>query len=1088
MESSISQLETDETYNAHEKKILKYWKDIDLYSKLGYVSTTDSQLSSFNFIDGPPFISSKNLHLGHLLVSTIKSSILNYKIMHGEKCTNKLGYDTHGLPSEMAGQKRLGISSVQEIESKNIGIAKFNEACKTMIHEYADSWTPIYEGIGRFIDTKNTYKTMDTPFMETIWYIFSKLYEPREPRELVYKSYKILPYSLGCQTSLSNFEAGQNYKELVTNSIYVYFPKENDPDTGFLAWTTTPWTLPKNVALCVNPTSIYIVAKMKKPSPSSPSFSLSPLCHYILSKNSLVHFKNLEIESEIGPGNLLVGTKYLPPFPHYPINYYQVISDDYVKDETSDTIGTGIVHIAPAHGEDDLRVSQKYRIISPENIHLIYEPDSAYPINFLDDADKNVIHSLKEKNILFGSMTFRHQYPFCDRSDMPLIYRLLPGYFIDVPSIRDEMIKLNEHVNWYPMDNNRTSVGRKRYENWVSNAESWNISRTRIFGTPIPIWESDDGTESVCVNSIHSLEELTGILSGSITDIHREFVDNLTIVSPRSGKILHRIPYVFDCWFESACVPFAQIHYPFEEELRSPESGEHYFDNHEYLCNFVAESFEQTKLWFYVMNVISTAILHKPAFHNAICSGLILDKTGKKLSKKLGNFVDPMELIERYGADSIRLYLLHSPASGAETLMFDENNVIKTKQNIIQYMNCVRFFLEYSIYFKEKLHSVDEELHCNHESLSLMDKWILQKIYEVRVKIEQHMEQYNVYDSVDEIIQFIELLTNWYLKLNRPRMKGQYGHDEQKTSLSVLYTVIYEFTILIAPFMPFISEHVFQHLPQYSDVPSDVPRSVHLAKYPVVVRTYGHEIVDNFEKLQSIICMVRALRDKLIPHNSVKIPIKNCKVHIDGSIDIPEFWELIQNEINSLTPIDVHDWNELSTHTEVKINERELGRKYRKNAGIMREKILKMTPEELVDSSCNIDSSCYTIVKTITSIDSDTTFVDEQNHIMVSIDCSFDQTIEDTFNIRKLISSIQNARKIAGLHPWNTVKIYYKFNEISTINNDLIVATIKKYDSELVEKLKANVIYDEIVHDETVHSYTFVHNWSITEISITIIW
>jgi len=1008
----MEQLKLDTSYCNFEKDVLEYWKNIELYRHLQKME--ESYKDTFRFLDGPPFVSGQ-LHIAHVMISFLKSTILNFQRMHEMKCDNKLGYDCHGLPIESVVCKKLGVGTKREIEE--MGIAKFNDVCKKTIKEYSGTWKPIFESIGRWADFDNVYKTMDVNFMESVWWTFKTLYT----RNLVYRSYRVMSYSYGCQTPLSNFESGLNYKELTTKSTYVFFPIKNNPKRGFIVWTTTPWTLPYNVAICVNPDAEYV------------------LCcengyEYIIGKKSIKNFKYDEIHP-FGIGKDLIGIEYEPPF-DFVVKYNKVIADNYVLD--TDDIGTCIVHIAPSFGEDDFRVCMEQKII---------ENDMLFKLDIIDDEGKNsngilvfdtndtIIEDLTNRKLLIKIQKYIHSYPYCYRTDTPLIYKLVSSYFINVTKIKDEMIELNKKINWYP-----THIGEKRFNNWLEGIKDWGISRMRYFGTPIPIWISEDGTEMEVIGSVEELEKITNT---KISDLHRENIDFLEI--KKNGKILHRINDVFDCWFESGSAPIASIHYPFENT--------HYFDDKEYLCDFISEGLDQTRGWFYTLLVISTAIFHKPAFKDVICTGLILDSCGVKISKKLGNYVDVEKLIKEYGADALRLYLIGSHLIKADSLLFNEDDIIKIKSKMIQYMNCVKFFIEHAINFTKG--NVDSKIKYleNYTGNNLMDKWILEELSNFRLAVEKNMKSYKIDKIVDDILEFIENLTNWYVKLNRNRIKNGY------VSIYVLYTVLIDFTKITAPFMPFLSEYVFKCIGNTT--------SVHMTLYPKNVCNYG--VMKDFKKLQLIAKMIRTLRDENKSHTSIRIPIKKCTIYCNTNLYY--LMDIIKEEVNCID-FDIKE-SYISYKYEVKCNSRVIGKRFRKDSIKIMEEIEKFDSEQLKqiynDKKVQIKFGLETYTLNVGEELNILMFSDVklnkyekcivQNDIVVIADMTYDEETQNLYQTRLLIRTIQDIRKKLDLHPWNKILVHYNVPE-----------NLIKYMPIIKEKIDNDMIFD-------IESNSYLFEW-----------
>lgn len=689
-----------------EEEIFQYWKDIDAF-QTSIKQSAEANRPAYVFYDGPPFATGLP-HYGHILAGTIKDIVLRWAHMSGFHVERRFGWDTHGLPVEFEIDKALNIKGPEDV--MKIGIKTYNDECRKIVMRYADAWEKIVLRLGRWIDFKNDYKTLYPEFMETVWWIFKQLYN----KGLVYNGVKVMPYSSACSTPLSNFESGQNYKDVVDPAIVISFPLVNDPDVSMLAWTTTPWTLPSNLLLCVNPELEYVKIKDKKTGKL-----------FILLESRLdVLYKKPKDECEIlekFPGKKLEGLHYEPIFDYFKeygqsINAFVIATDNYVTSES----GTGVVHCAPFFGEDDHRVALKVGVIKKGG-KIVCPLDSSCrftePVNdfvgvYVKDADKDIIKNLKARGRLIRDSTIKHSYPFCWRSDTPLIYRAVPSWFVRIEEFSSQLVELNKQTYWVP-----DFIKEKRFGNWLRDARDWAISRNRYWGTPIPLWVSDDYEEIVCIGSIQELKELSGV---EITDLHRENVDPITIPSKRPGKPpLKRVSEVFDCWFESGSMPYAQCHYPFENKKL-------FEDN--FPANFIAEGVDQTRGWFYTLLVLSTLLFGKPPFKNLIANGLVLASDGQKMSKRKKNYPDPLEIVKKYGADALRLYLINSPAVRAENLRFREEGVRDLLKDVfIPWFNAYRFLVQNILIYEQS--NPDQKFWFNKKNkicpYNIMDRWIL---------------------------------------------------------------------------------------------------------------------------------------------------------------------------------------------------------------------------------------------------------------------------------------------------------------------------------------------------------------------------
>lgn len=1042
----------------------------------GWVSAKDltkdhEVLTTFNetielFIDNNESISFNDLYK---MYTTTIVSITNvgpkhvYDITventHNFSANEIVVHNCHGLPIENKSSHDLGLKTKSDIEK--YGIDKFNKYCEDLEDSYSGTWESIYEKTGRFMDFKNAYETKNINYMESVWWAFNKLNQ----KGLVYKGWKVLPYSYGCESPLSNFEAKQNYKTIDTTTVYVKFKLASDLDHEkniyFVAWTTTPWTLTCNMALCVNPNIKYV------------------LCNdmYIVAENSV---QNLSL----GPGPVvktefyaygrdLVGKSYVPIFNYLKNNgkFYQILADNYVKDNT-DGFGTGIVHLAAAFGKDDCRICLDNNIIDNKTLNDVCPVNSLgqftdvvsdYKNILVFETDKLIIAHLKNTKLLIKKQIHSHEYPYCYRTNTPLIYKTSSSFFVEVTKIKDRLIEINRTINW-----SKEEIGKLKFENWLKDAEDWGVSRDRFFGTPIPAWVSDDGEEFITVGSIDELVKIAGLNEHQIpTNLHKEHIEHIIITLPITGKTLKLDGAVFDCWFDSGCVPYGQLHYPFENST--------YFDGKEYLSDFVAEGLDQTRGWFYTLLVLSVALLDKAPFKNVICTGMILDEDGKKISKMLGNYIDPSILIKKYGPDVIRMYFLKSPLVNAEPVLFNEKEVYELFQKIIPLINGFKFFVEHYNNFVFVNGDICLEYYDNPitEKLNMMDMWILEKITLLRNNVVKYMNLYQLNVPTKELLDFIEDLTNWYIKLNRDRLKGLHGTEQQLVSLSTLFTVLYDYVLLIAPFMPFLSEHLYLSLHVIIDVVNlKKVNSVHLHDYPKDNKFRLYNMSTSFDKLKHVVKIIRTIRDSSSTHSSVKIPIKECTIyHHDDTYlnEIKTLTDLIVDEVNCLTFNFKVISDDMKKYT-IKPNFKLLGSKYKndcKKITNILENIDQHTLKELfngnISLNVNIDDKLIEITKDeftiMVSLSFSTTgslkFV-ENNGLIVKADLTYDQHVHDQYEIRKFIIFVQNYRKINKLKPSNRLTLYFDLDSDHPIT-DYIENLFLEFQPLLNKKLGTNV-------------------------------
>lgn len=841
----------------NEMEMSSYWKDHSVYS---LVKEKNRDQDNVNFVDGPPFVSSDTLHYGHLAIGYSKDTIRRYLEQHSSNVSNRLGFDCHGVPSETRAIKDLNIDSK---DIQEYGIDRFCDFCSDMIDRYSGSWDEVYDLMGRDNDKKNRYFTKDLNFMESELWAFKTLYD----KGFVRTGFGVHPYSIGCQTVLSAWEAKESYDNVKDTSLYVKFKVIGTEKDYLVAWTTTPWTLPSHCALCVNAKTVYVKIRDQETEE-----------HYYVAKSNIVNMygkklKNVEIVSEI-LGSELEGLEYEPVFSYLDSlrekGAFRVYCDNYVKTEDSSEesdfeekrsksklVGTGIVHMAPAFGEDDFRVCNGF-LADKEIAETCFVDNTGcftlekYKGRLVFDCNKDISQEIKSK--IFKREEITHRYPFCDRSKTRIIYKVVEVIFIETTKIKDDMIKNNRLTEWHPK-----SIGEGRFHNWLENTRDWAVSRTRYYGTPIPMWQSEDGSEVLVFGSVEEIEKASG---KKITDLHRQHLDDIIIVS-ESGKELRRVPYVFDCWFDSGCVPFAQYHYPFENR--------DFVDKKEFMADLILEGIDQTRGWFYSLLVLSTAIFNKPSSRTIVCCGIVLAESGLKMSKRLKNYNDPKDTISSYTSDAIRIYLISSPVLRAESMRFSEKYLKDMRNKLAPLYNSV---LLYNSHFKNsKIDLLDSD--------DYVDVWIRSKMTTLRKEIEKDMESYRLNRAVFNILEFIDNFCNWYIKLNRMRIR-----DKDMKCVSTFYKTLYDISVLSAPFMPFLSEFIFQKIRTDND-----PLSVHLCDYPQN-EDYNEYVEKSFEYVQTCIQGVRNLRNRVqLGFTSVKKPIK--KVTITTSKEI-------KNKLDSL--------------------------------------------------------------------------------------------------------------------------------------------------------------------------------------------
>ena len=978
-----------------EKSILNFWEREKAFQK-SLELTKDKR--PYIFYDGPPFATGLPHH-GHLVASTIKDIIPRYFTMKGYYIERRFGWDCHGLPVEYEIDKKMGMSAQETV--KKIGIKAYNDECRSIVQRYSKEWETTIKRLGRWVDFENDYKTMDPEFMESVWWVLRQLWD----KKLIYQGTKVVPYSVALGTVLSNHEASSNYQDVQDPAITVLFeldePFEGDK-TYLAAWTTTPWTLPSNLGLCLGENIDYV--KVLDEENNNKIIVAKERLQAVAGKK-----KKLKVLEEF-KGSKLKGKTYKPLFPYFSSfkkeGAFQILNDDFVTTGS----GTGVVHLAPDFGEDDNRVMKASEIHSHacpvDEMGKFTQEVTDYKGHLVKSADKQIIKDLKAKNLLFDQSVIVHAYPHCPRSNTPLIYRSIPSWYVNVESIKEKIIKANKQILWVP-----GHIKEGRFGKWLEGARDWAISRNRIFGTPLPIWVNDKTENKICIGSISELEKYT---EQKITDLHRENVDHLTFNIPGEEGTYRRVSEVLDCWFESGSMPYAQIHYPFENK--------NVFDQG-FPAEFIAEGLDQTRGWFYTLTVLAAALYDKPAFKNVIVNGLVMAEDGKKMSKSLKNYTPPDELMDKYGADALRLYLINSGLVKGEEQRFADIGVKDmVRRALLPWYNSFKFFQTYASIDQWKTH---EHLEFGD---NITDKWILSNLQTLKKNISKEMEEYKLYNVVPALFNFIEDLTNWYIRLNRSRFWGEGLSQDKKQAYSTLYTAIKELSVAMAPFSPFLSEHIFQELKKFGEL-KEV--SVHHCTYP----TQNEDFIDaNLEdavgRMQQIILLGRQKRNKT--SIKVKTPLSQLTIiHKNKDLlrEISKLESYIESELNVKKVVYSEDEDKF-IKLYAKPNSPVLGKRFGKEFGKFRQAISKMTASDLL----NLEKAGEIEIMGEKLSPSDILIFREAKEgseaisnrfISIELDCNLTDDLIAEGLAREVVNRIQKSRKELGFNVSDRIQITY---------------------------------------------------------------
>ncbi len=1017
---------TNLNFVEREKNIEKFWADNKIFEK-SIDSRKDGE--TYTFYDGPPTANGKP-HIGHVLTRVIKDMIPRYRTMKGYMVPRKAGWDTHGLPVELEVEKSLGLDGKEQIEQ--YGLEPFIEHCKESVWKYKGMWEDFSSTVGFWADMDDPYVTYHNEYIESEWWALKKIWD----KGLLYKGFKIVPYCPRCGTPLSSHEVAQGYQDVKERSAIARF-KVKGEDAYILAWTTTPWTLPSNVALCVNPVESYVKVEMKED--GTVYYLAEALCDKVLGEGTY------EVKERY-TGKDLEYKEYEPLF-DFAVELakkqnkkaYYVTCDTYV----TLTDGTGVVHIAPAFGEDDSKVGRNYGLPFVQLVNAKGEmtEETLWPGTFCKKADPMVLKNLKERGLLFSAPVFEHSYPHCWRCDTPLIYYARESWFIKMTEVKEDLIRNNNTINWIP-----ESIGKGRFGDWLENVQDWGISRNRYWGTPLNIWECECG----CQHSIGSIEELKSMSDNCPEDIelHRPYIDEVTITCPKCGKQMRRVPEVIDCWFDSGAMPFAQHHYPFENK----ETFEQQFP-----ADFISEAVDQTRGWFYSLLAISTLIFNQAPYKNVIVMGHVQDENGQKMSKSKGNAVDPFDALETYGADAIRWYFYVNSAPWLPN-RFHGKAVMEGQRKFMGTLwNTYAFFVLYA-----NIDNFDATQHqLEYDKLPVMDKWLLSKLNTLVGKVDDDLANYRIPEAARALQDFVDDMSNWYVRRSRERFWAKGMEQDKVNAYMTLYTALVTVCKAAAPMVPFMAEDIYQNLVRKID--KEAPESIHLCDFPEVdEKCIDRELESRMDEVLKIVVFGRAARNTANIKN--RQPIGRMFVKADAAL--PEFYqEIIEDELNVKEvkfTSDVRDFTSYSFKPQLKT----VGPKYGKQLGSIKKALAEIDGNTAMDTlnetgSLKFDFDGTEVVLTADDLLIDTAQVEGyisegDNSVTVVLDTNLTPELVEEGFVREIISKVQTMRKEAGFEVMNHINVFQD-------ENDTIAAILKKYTDEI----KSEVLADNIMLGQT---------------------
>ena len=1037
---------TDLNFVEREKKTEQFWKDNDIFKK-----SMDSRKEgeTYTFYDGPPTANGKP-HIGHVLTRVIKDMIPRYRTMKGYMVPRKAGWDTHGLPVEIEVEKLLGLDGKDQIE--NYGLEPFIKKCKESVWKYKGMWEDFSGTVGFWADMDNPYVTYDDNFIESEWWALRQIWD----KGLLYKGFKIVPYCPRCGTPLSSQEVAQGYKDVKERSAVARF-KVKDEDAYILAWTTTPWTLPSNVALCVHPEYTYVKVKAAD---GNTYYMAEALLDTVLGKLAVAEDKEKGVEAKAAyeiiekmTGKDLEYKEYEPLFDcaeeickKQNRKAYFVTCDTYV----TLTDGTGVVHIAPAFGEDDAQVGRKYDLPFVQLVDGKGEmtAETPYAGVFCKDADKMVLADLDRKGLLYDAPKFEHSYPHCWRCDTPLIYYARESWFIKMTAVKDDLIRNNNTVNWIP-----ESIGKGRFGDWLENIQDWGISRNRYWGTPLNVWECECGHQHA-VGSRAELAEMSGNPDNAKVELHRPYIDEVTLKCPKCGGSMKRVPEVIDCWFDSGAMPFAQHHYPFENK----ELFEQQFP-----ADFISEAVDQTRGWFYSLMAESTLLFNKAPYKNVIVLGHVQDENGQKMSKSKGNAVDPFDALNKFGADAIRWYFYINSAPWLPNRFHDKTVVEGQRKFMGTLWNTYAFYVLYG--------NIDEfdptKYSLEYDKLPVMDKWLLSKLNTVVGEVDSNLGNYRIPEAARALQEFVDDMSNWYVRRSRERFWAKGMEQDKINAYMTLYTSLVTICKAAAPMIPFMTEDIYQNLVRNID--KNAPESIHLCDFPEVNKAFiDTELETEMEKVLNIVVMGRACRNA----SNIKNRQPIGQMYVKVSYDMSDFYkEIIEDELNVKNVTFTEDVRSFTSYS-FKPQLKTVGPKYGKHLGAIKNYLSSLDGNQAMDElnekgALSLESNGETITLTKEDLLIETAQVDgyvseSNNNLTVVLDTNLtEELIEEGF-VREVISKIQTMRKEAGFEVMDKIIVGVSDNKKiadilqnnkaeftgEVLANDVIFGTINGYSKE----------------------------------------